>query len=178
MTVTTTPLPQPGAPDFDHPLEMLRACHERIEDRCDLLHRLLAHLATSGCDDQARQAAASVLRYFDSAGEHHHQDEERNLFPVLLARDPDAAAALVQTLCEEHVAMRAAWQALRTALTQLADGVAVTLPAEDVARFTSLYRDHMQREEAQLLSLAERILDAESLAAIGGAMAERRGVAR
>ena len=167
-----------GAPDFDHPLEMLAACHDRIEDRCDLLHRLVEHLAQDGCDTQAQQAAASVLRYFDTAGEHHHEDEELNLFPALLEADPRAAAALVQRLCAEHVEMRRSWQALRKTLAELEAGVAATLPAADVERFTALYRAHIEREEAQLLPLAQRVLGTEAMAAIGGAMAQRRGVAR
>lgn len=167
-----------SAPDFDHPLEMLAACHERIEDRCDLLHRLVEHLAQNGCDNQARQAAASVLRYFDTAGEHHHEDEERNLFPALLETDPQAAAALVQRLCADHVEMRRAWRSLRKTLVELEAGVAASLPVADVERFTALYRAHIEREEAQLLPLAQRVLGPETLAAIGGAMAQRRGVAK
>lgn len=167
-----------GAPDFDHPLEMLAACHERIEDRCDLLHRLVEHLAQNGCDDQARQAASSVLRYFDTAGEHHHEDEEVNLFPALLEADPREAAALVQRLCEDHVEMRKSWQTLRETLVELETGVAAMLPAADVERFTALYRAHIQREEAHLLPLAQRVLGEEAMAAIGDAMAHRRGVAR
>jgi hemerythrin-like domain-containing protein len=167
-----------GTPDFDHPLEMLAACHDRIEDRCDLLHRMVEHLAESGCDSQARQAATSVLRYFDTAGEHHHEDEERNLFPALLAADPQTAAALVQRLREDHVEMRKSWQALRRTLVELEAGVAATLQVQDVERFTGLYRGHIQCEEAQLLPLAQRVLGPEVLAAIGVAMAQRRGVAK
>ena len=48
-----------AAADFDHPLEMLAACHDRIEERCALLHRLSQHLEEAGADSQARQAAVS-----------------------------------------------------------------------------------------------------------------------
>ena len=165
-----------GAPDFDHPLEMLAACHDRIEDRCDLLHRLVDHLAASGSDEQAQQAAASVLRHFDTAGEHHHEDEEKNLFPLLREADPHAARPLVDALCADHVAMREAWQRLRAPLQSLVAGQSVSLEAREVEAFTTLYRDHIAREEAELLPFARRILDEEKMREMGAAMARRRGV--
>lgn len=177
----------PGAaPDFDHPLEMLSACHDRIEDRCELLHRLLRHMASHGRDEQVRQAAESVLRYFDTAGEHHHDDEERDLFPALVAQDAGATAALVAALRADHVEMRAAWQRLRTPLTRIARGASLdddaaseaesVLDAGDVERFTALYRAHIAREEEDLLPLARRVLGGAALQTVGAAMARRRGL--
>ena len=172
------PLAATPAPDFDHPLEMLAACHDRIEDRIDTLQRLVAHLAEHGCDDQAQQAAANVLRYFDTAGEHHHDDEERDLFPVLASKTlPDAAAnALIDRLRADHTRMRALWQALRVPLTTLAAGVPVQLDPALAQEFGALYRNHIVVEEAELLPLAARVLSASDKAALGALMAQRRGV--
>lgn len=65
-----------AAAGFDAPLDMLSACHGRIEKQCATLRRLPAHLAEHGADVDARQAAANVVRYFDTAGRDHHADEE------------------------------------------------------------------------------------------------------
>ena len=73
---------KPG-PSFDEPLEMLAACHERIEEQLATLERMAAHLQRKGCDAEAKAAAQSVLRYFDTAGALHHQDEDHDLFPLL-----------------------------------------------------------------------------------------------
>jgi len=72
------------AAGFEVPLEMLSACHGRIEQQCSTLRRLQSHLLAHGADDQARVAAAAVMRYFDLAARQHHEDEERDLFPALL----------------------------------------------------------------------------------------------
>lgn len=56
----------------------------RIEAQCETLKKLAFHLRDHGNDEQARQAAAYVLRYFDTAGMHHHRDEEEDLFPALI----------------------------------------------------------------------------------------------
>ena len=164
------------AADFDHPLEMLAACHDRIEDRCDLLLRLIDHAAKHGCDAQAMQAAANVIRYFDTAGEHHHEDEERDLFPRLIAADATRSMALVEALVEEHGAMRKAWRGLHAALEMIARGEPAMLEAARVRSFSELYRAHIAREEAELLPLARALLSVDELEAIGRSMARRRGV--
>lgn len=61
---------------FEDPQAMLEACHDRVQRMCTLLERLTEHAGLHGADTQARQAATDVMRYFDLAGPHHHQDEE------------------------------------------------------------------------------------------------------
>jgi hemerythrin-like domain-containing protein len=80
----------PGA-GYEAPFEMLDACHERVERMLRLLHKLRAHLQASGWDAQAAEAARDVLRYFNEAAPRHHEDEERHVFPAVLAA-PDAPA--------------------------------------------------------------------------------------
>jgi hemerythrin-like domain-containing protein len=168
-----------AAADFDHPLEMLGVCHDRIEERCALLQRLCQHIRESGVDAQARQAAENVMRYFDTAGENHHLDEEEDLFPRLIEADREACEALIVRLRQEHGRMRERWIALRAQLAQIAAGESTAALEEDeVERFTTLYRGHIDLEERQLLPAAQRLLGASALASAGDAMARRRGVRR
>ena len=165
------------AAGFDRPLEMLAACHDRIEDRCDVLHRLLDHLAEAGCDADARQAASSVTRYFDTAGEHHHTDEEADLFPLVATKSGEAATLrLIERLRADHAQMRALWLELRASLQRIADSGSTALDPQLVERFTTLYRAHIALEEAELLPLAVRVLGEADHAALGAVMARRRGV--
>ena len=171
--------PTPG-PDYDHPLEMLAACHDRIEERLDVLQRLIVHLAAHGCDNEARQAAANVMRYFDTAGEFHHEDEEVNLFPALAARMPndERLRELVTRLRWEHEIMRALWKSLRAELKPISEGTAADLGPELAEKFSARYRQHIELEEAELLPIARRAFSGEELAALGAEMADRRGVKR
>ncbi|MEZ0309011.1 MAG: hemerythrin domain-containing protein, partial [Ramlibacter sp.] len=82
-TVRITPASSAPAPTFEQPFDMLEACHERVHRSLDLLARLRAHVVTHGADDQARQAAIDVLRYFDVAAPAHHLDEELHVFPPM-----------------------------------------------------------------------------------------------
>ena len=75
-----------SAAGFEVPLEMLAACHLRVQSQCATLLRLVPHMAAHGSDRPAQEAAAAVMRYFDTSARHHHEDEEQDLFPALLLR--------------------------------------------------------------------------------------------
>lgn len=165
-----------AAPTFDDPLEMLRACHGRIEAQCTTLDKLVVHLRTHGNDAQASQAARAILRYFDTAGHHHHQDEEIDLFPQLLATQNQNASMLVEHLLQEHMHMNAAWQRLRPLLLDIAQDQSDKLDAQTAAHFIELYARHIALENGELLPLAGTLLNAAQLQALGRSMAERRGV--
>ncbi len=165
------------------PLEMLAACHTRVERQCRTLRRLVPHVASAGADDEARTAARAVMRYFDTAAVHHHEDEERDLFPALIesmaASDAHCLHELTRTLAGEHRVLEAQWQALRRSLVVLcgeADAVDTALDADQVDAFASAYEAHIAREEQELLPMAARLLDDEAIARIGRAMRARRGI--
>src|SRR5438046_387211 len=81
--------------------EKLVACHERIHSQLGTLERLAPHLETKGCDAEAKSAAQAVLRYFDTSGAMHHQDEDQDLFPVLRTRAAGQARADITTAIDE-----------------------------------------------------------------------------
>lgn len=168
------------APSFDHPLEMLHACHGKILRQCDTLRKLTGHLAQRGCDEASQQAAQGILRYFDSAGLFHHQDEELDLFPALRASiQANKAAqlnALLGGLLSEHAVMLSAWDELRVALLRIADGAHAPLPETLVESFIGSHAAHIAIEEADLLPLASRVLTAQQIMRLGRSMAERREV--
>ncbi len=178
-------LPFPGhrAPSagFEVPLEMLAACHHRVEDQCMTLQRLVGHLAARGPDDEARVAAAAVLRYFDTAAVDHHADEEVDLFPALIESMAGSDATCIRTLIEslrnDHRRLESQWQRLRPALLTIAAGEPQPLEAGDVMPMIDLYKEHMACEEAELLPMANRLLSDAALQSVGHAMRRRRGIA-
>jgi hemerythrin-like domain-containing protein len=175
-------LPGHAAPaaGFEVPLEMLAACHGRVQAQCATLQRLLPHIAAKGADRAAQEAATAVMRYFDTAAVHHHADEEQDLFPALLeamaGSDAVCIRDLTRTLAAEHRLLEQHWRALRTALAAVAAGDATLLKPALVQDFVALYAGHIAREEAELLPMAARLLDAATLDGVGRAMRQRRGV--
>jgi hemerythrin-like domain-containing protein len=164
------------APSFDNPLEMLLACHGKIQSQCATLHKLLQHLSSQGCDAQAQQAAQAILRYFDTAGQNHHDDEEQDLFPCLLAIPNTEVHELIARLLDDHKVLNAAWQQLRPLLLGIAEDRAAELDIKSVEHFITVHDHHISLENMQLLPLAAKLLDHIQLEALGRSMAARRGV--
>jgi pyridoxamine 5'-phosphate oxidase len=168
------------APGFDQPIAVLKHCHDRIRKQLATMEKLLAHLPSHGADEQARQAAGAVLKYFDKAAHLHHDDEEQDLVPMLraTAQGEDAATLeqLVPGILQEHDEMDAMWQGLHEQLSEIASGSGAALSAADVHRFTERYTAHMEREEAFIAPMAKRLFSAEQMAQLGTAMQLRRGI--
>lgn len=173
----TTSLLGAAAPGFDRPLDVLEACHGRIAKQCDTLEKLLAHLPVQGADAQARQAARAILTYFDTAAVHHHDDEERNLFPLLEQAGAAGACDLVETLTLEHDDLALIWRRLRMDLQRIEQGEAGALDTALAQRFVTLNRSHLEFENTHVLPLARQMLAAADIERLGRAMAARRGVA-
>lgn len=163
-----------SAPGFDHPLEMLRACHGKILGQCETLKKLAAHLSGKDCDSHAQLATLGILRYFDTAGQFHHQDEEENLFPALRSCT-GVDTALLDRLLSEHIVMLAAWNALRPQLVQLSLGENIKLDAALCEQFIGSYSRHIALENAELLPHAATLLSQQQLKTMGQQMAHRRG---
>ena len=165
---------------FEAPLEMLAACHHRIERQCNTLRRLVAHVAEHGVDVQAQEAAQAVMRYFDQAAVDHHADEEQDLFPALLesmaGSDAVCLRELISQLTQQHRELEAVWQALRPELARMAAGEPVALDAARVHGLVTSYEQHLSREDTELLPMAARLIGDAALQQIGRAMRLRRSI--
>lgn len=167
-----------ASPGFEEPFGMLEACHQRIERTVALLERLRAHLHGHGADEQARQAARDVIRYFDLAAPEHHRDEERHVFPLLLAAGDEPMAAKVRELMDEHRQMDQGWVAARQVLQRVADGAGQLTAPDEAAldAFVRLYARHLRTEDEQVYPPARAAMPASALAAMSQDMMRRRGV--
>lgn len=168
----------PVAPALDEPLEILSACHGRVLAQLETLRRLLQHLPDHGADAQASQAASAVLRYFDTAAKHHHEDEEVDLLPALrLAVTPGLQGQLAEArgrILDEHGRMYALWDSLRPQLDAVRLGQKSSLDQQLVCELDSLYRSHIEFEDSRLLPLARQLLDESALRVLAQAMTRRR----
>ena len=169
----------PPAVGFEAPFEMLGACHERVERTLRLLERLARHLHARGDVGPAQSAARDILRYFDLAAPLHHEDEEKHVFPPLIAGPDPEVAALALALQQEHQQLAQAWQALRLDLQQVLQATQPWPAYEARTRswqaFADQYRAHLQREDQLVYPVAQALLDAPTCALMGQEMAARRG---
>jgi hemerythrin-like domain-containing protein len=166
---------------FDDPIGMWLGCHRRIEKQLKTLAKLSAHLSDKGIDAEASTAAQAILRYFEKSGPHHHEDEDRDLFPLIekritVAGDLAAFRDLRARLEDDHRRMEPCWARLRKPLQGIADGIAKPLAEGDVHAFRTIYEGHIPAEDGAIPDLARRYLSAGDLEALGRSMAARRGV--
>lgn len=166
----------------ESPFELLAACHDRVRRSLALLARLQSHVATHGCDDNARSAARDVLRYFDVAAPLHHQDEELHVFPVLLASADTALHALVHQLKLEHIEMETRWKLARGVLLKIADTAASTQTKlqpdqmQSLNDFSTLYYRHIQDEDLLIYPPASHMMTELNRHAMSQEMGARRGL--
>ena len=167
--------PDTDLPGFESPLELLRACHTKILEHCDLLERLVAATRDQGDPAELREAARRIVSYFSSSARLHHQDEEVDLFPRLV-RQSLKLADLVHALKQEHRQLDALWETLQNGLRRITELGDIDSLATTAAEFCTLNREHVRRENLEFLPLAQSSLSTQQLQDIGIAMAARRGV--
>lgn len=175
---------------FEEPFEMLEACHERFLRMLWLLERVQSHLKQKGWDTEVAQAAADVMRYFDQAAPRHHEDEERHIFPcILAAADHAHLHELVARLQQEHRDMATVWTQVRPILWRIAhwgdDGQPnpaahwQALGEQEIAtlkQFGRLYDDHIPDEDNMIYPAAQHLLQEPALREMSQDMMLRRGL--
>jgi len=164
---------------FEQPFDMLSACHERVGRSLDLLQRLITHVGVRGHDAQSASAASDVLRYFDLAAPHHHEDEERHVFPALLAMNEVPLTAIVRRLQGDHRQMLTHWSQLRLLLLDWASTDLPRVPVSAVQalanEFVDAYRGHIETEEEIVFPRARAVIESRAgVEAMGAEMRSRR----
>jgi hypothetical protein len=179
MTSTPTATTTPGS-DGDTPLSDFSNCHEGILSHLRSFGELPGLLEPAA---RARKIAEDTLQFFQTVVFDHHADEERDLFPAVLAR---AAAGreraevqhLVDQLRAEHRSIEAQWARLQPDLAKLAKGQAAELDTAAVEDLIRRYTAHARFEEKEFLPRSAAILGQHSteMAALGLALHMRHVV--
>ena len=155
----------------ERPLDEFRNCHAGIVAHLDSLAEVPALLEPAA---RARRIAGETVDFFRRAVYEHHAEEERELFPAVLASaQPGEERAHVQALADrltgEHRMIEAIWKNIEPQLKDVARGRDSTLDARDVDYLVKTYLDHARFEEAEFLPLSQTILGRNSnhMAALG-----------
>ena len=158
------------AEHINEPIQDFSNCHAGILNKLNLLGELPALLAPAM---RAREVAEQSVDFFREAIFEHHRDEERELFPAVLASaakgiEHDHVQALVKQLTDEHRDLEATWKRLESGLKKVAKGHATDIDVDD-ARLVTQYRAHAEFEEQEFLPLSQTILARNSnhMAALG-----------
>lgn len=165
---------------FEAPFDMLGACHERVLRSLALLRRLVEHLGTQGCDEQARGAAHDVWRYFEIAAPAHHADEELHVLPRLRHSGEPKLVEAAEQIHADHRQLEALWERLGPRLLALSEATgswdrSMLEPLAELAdAFIAIHDRHVPLEDKLAFPAASARVDASELREIGLEMAARR----
>jgi len=140
------------------PIDDFSQCHAGILKKLDQLGELPALLAPAV---RAREIAEKSLEFFREAIFEHHLDEERELFPAVIAHavkgeEFDKVQFMVARLTIEHRDLETAWKRLESGLKLIAKGRDSDIHVADIEQMVSRYRAHAQYEETEFLPLAQK----------------------
>lgn len=144
----------------DSPIQDFSKCHAGILIKLENLQGLPGLLDAAS---RARQTAQQALDFFREAIFEHHSEEERELFPAVLASaqvgaERDQLKAVAERLTKEHRDLEAQWKKLEPGLKRVAKGQDSDLDAAAVEKLVAQYTAHARFEEAEYLPQAYTVL--------------------
>jgi hemerythrin-like domain-containing protein len=157
--------------------DVLDGCHRQTIFKLGLLAALILRLRSRGADAEAREMAKRISHFFSTTARLHHEDEERHVFPKLLATADPVLVQDVRRLRQDHERLEENWIELGAMLDAVGAGSAWhDLDAlEHAAKvFTELSRDHVALEESCIYPEAQARTHATERREMWREMASRR----
>lgn len=172
---------RPKSATFEQPLDLLMSCHEKIIHFSSALYKIVSALKKEGWTDNYAVSVDQVRHYFNIAGPEHHLDEEKHLFPAIIALDPEFKKArsmeivsMINTMIKEHVESDALWETLDKLLAERSEDF---LTLEKLSRqFETDMHEHARIENEQIFPYAKAHINNSDFKAMGLAIARRRGI--
>jgi hemerythrin-like domain-containing protein len=154
------------APITLHEFEALDRMHADVVQVLKQLERMIDRLEAAGSDDAVRASAKAICEFFDGHARAHHEEEERVVFPPLLAGNDAELIQHVRRLQQDHGWLEEDWREMRSQLSTIAEGYTGHDPAtlrEMSSVFCALYIEHIALEESLVYPASkQRLMVAEA----------------
>jgi hemerythrin-like domain-containing protein len=165
------------APSNTAVVDLQDKTHADIKAQLQILRGHIQAIETDSLDVHAREQVRKAIHYFNTEARQHHLDEEKHIFPVLLASPDEKTVHTTQRLIQDHGWLEENWIQIAPSLDAAAHGNMWFDPQElhhalDV--FEALYLEHIKLEESMVLPQAKKRLDAHSAAGEDHEAAPRR----
>ena len=153
------------------PVRSFSHSHDGIVAKLKDMERLPALLEPM---EQARRIAANTVQFIRQVVFEHHSEEERELFPAVLAstakgEERSKVQQMVDQLVREHRDVEAAFTKLEPKLNAIAKGQTTDVDVAALDEVVKRYTAHARFEEDVFLPLAETVLarNPNHMAALG-----------
>lgn len=147
--------PSPPMP----PMEQLEETHRQMLLMLGQMDDLLLRLNLVGVDQVAQTLAAQIRDFFELTAKSHHDQEDRVVFPVLLAAGDPIMAEKIEHLRNDHGWIEENWRELGPQLDGLAHGH-TWIDTETLHRmieiFRQLHAEHIALEESLVYPAARQ----------------------
>jgi hemerythrin-like domain-containing protein len=173
MSETTVSLADSGLFCF------LDDCHAAIGHKLRDLDALAAAAELGDFTPEQQAQARGLVDWFNSEARQHHLDEEKHVFPTLLASADANITQITHRLIQDHGWLEADWLEIEPALSAAAEGSGWFDPAvlrQAVEIFHQLYLDHIVLEESLAYPQARERINPQLLQAMEVEMVARRAV--
>lgn len=154
--------PVPALPGMD----ALDRTHAAMLATLADIGRLLDHVDDNGPDEAAREMAARIHAFFEAEARAHHAQEDRVVFPPLLAEGDEELVHHVRRLQQDHGWLEEDWREIGPQIEAIARGYNwydLPMLRQALPVFTQLYQEHIALEESLVYPAARR--SQQSLAA-------------
>ena len=170
----------PAASSIDKSLFVfLDRCHLDIQQKLEQMMALATALEEGELTPALQAQARALTDWFNAEPRQHHLDEEKHVFPALLASNQEDVLQATHRLIQDHGWLEADWFEIEPALEAAADGNSWFDPnvlRQAVEVFQQLYLDHIVLEESLAYPEARGRIDPALLESMGREMAKRRAV--
>jgi hemerythrin-like domain-containing protein len=181
MNPTTQEIIMNAAPVSIAVFEFLDSTHQEIQSQIKLLHALVDAIENDGLNQANRGQARRVLDYFNTEARQHHLDEEKHIFPALLASQNAEIVQATEHLIQDHGWLEENWIQIAPSL-EAATGGNLWFDTMELRHalevFEALYLDHILLEESIAYPEAKKRLGGLDTLGMGREMAKRRVMQR
>lgn len=155
------------------PSDILSSEHRMIERAMDCLEQIAMQTESSGRLDVGL-AGAAVDFFRNFADRYHHGKEESHFFPAMESRGFPREAGPVGVMLYEHELGRRRVAAMDEAISVVSGGIqaAARQFAENARAFIALLRNHIEKEDHCLFSMANQAFTADDQQNLLDAFAE------
>lgn len=139
-------------------LEVLDEMHQRILQALADLQQLVDRIDGDG-DAAARNEARALRTFFNAHARQHHENEEAEVFPALLASSDAELVGHVRRLQQDHGWLELDWSEIEPLLDAFAEGISADVESlrTAVRIYAELYRDHISIEETVVYPRARKL---------------------
>jgi hemerythrin-like domain-containing protein len=180
-SITSEEPPMSAAPVSIAIFEFLDSTHKDIQGQVRQLHLLVDAIEAEGLNAANRAVARRMLDYFNTEARQHHLDEEKHIFPALLASQDAEVVQAAEHLIQDHGWLEENWIQIAPSLEAATNGNLWFDPAElrhALEVFEALYLDHILLEESLAYPEARKRLQGIDTIGMGREMARRRVMAQ